>query len=128
MFAKLLFLVVITTANAAAVPKDCECNSESDKLAVWSYLKDLSRQIDDASDKTAYSVLPAVLSPLVGCDCQEKIRSKRKIMPNVPDTKSKHLRHEKKYAGKKTIHYNDRHCPSHYVRVGYRCVKEELLD
>lgn len=125
MFAKLLLLVVVSTAHAAT--KECECNSESDKIAVWSYLKTLSDQIDGTSDKTAYSVLPAVLSPLVGCNCQEKVRPKRKIMPNVPDTKGKHIRHEKKY-GKKSIHYNDRHCPTHYVRVGSRCIKEELLD
>lgn len=134
MSLKLLVLVAASLAHALPLPADgqCKCNTDVDNKDLWAHLANISKKIDETTDKSSYAVLPAVLSPLVSCDC-DKIRQKRKIMPDVPDHKE--TKPQKVYIPKTPIKSTPIRrgtpaCPQDYVKVGYRCVREDddVLD
>ncbi|XP_075987110.1 uncharacterized protein LOC142983851 [Anticarsia gemmatalis] len=116
---KWVALLAVTCGIAYAAAEDCECYNKVDREATWEYLTSLSQQMDSASDKEAYSVLPSVLSPLAGCECH-KI-SERTILPEVEEKPQVPV---VDYRPPQASRPNTR-CPRGQVLVGLLCVPED---
>ena len=128
MAAKIFLVLAIFAAVAYAADTDCKCDPPSDleNSALWNFLKKLSEEEPDRNDlqqDRLDAVLPAVLSPLLECNClQDKARRKRKVMPEVSSEESYSNVSEESVPER-----GDPKCPQGYVWLGILCAREEFI-
>ncbi|KAH9645016.1 hypothetical protein HF086_003346 [Spodoptera exigua] len=142
MASKIIYLAFIAAAVSAVIADDCTCDPPSDLEAsgLWEFFKKLSsdRSESDTEDKNLLAVLPGELSPLLDCNCLEKNRRKRKVLPEVtdevpdtpetaetpqiPETQVSDSEDESLLIGVRSPK-----CPQGYVWFGILCVDETLV-
>lgn len=129
---RVYFAVLLLVVSAYAADEECNCeNMVEDEEKIWRYLKELSIDVSE-QDKVVYSVLPGVLSPLVGCVCDENTREKRKANPSeapaIPESPES-LESEDIESRIQPVlpNVHSRNCPRGYRRFGFICVSEQDL-
>lgn len=131
MSAKVLLILAVFAAVAYAADMDCPCDpdNEIENSALWSFLKKLSEEEPDVEDQDQRldAVLPAVLSPLLECNClQDKTRRKRKVLSSPESTESYE---DSNYSDEDLPPYESRKdpkCAVGYYRYGFLCVPAKI--
>lgn len=140
MAAKYIIFAFIAAAVSAVIADDCTCDPPSDLEAsgLWEFFKKLSseRGESDTEDKNLLAVLPGELSPLLDCNCLEKNRRKRKVLPEVtdelpqtPETQENLDTPAVSDSEGELLPIGERSpkCPQGYVWFGILCVDETLV-
>lgn len=131
MSGKIVYLIMfaLTLAYAKADGNElCPCDSNDNaehKVMLDILLEKLSSNVNK-DEELLYSVYPGLLNEY-SCDCAEKQRRKRKIMPENPDELMVEAGLEDPVM-KRSIHTKDRRCPQGTFRFAERCVKAELFE
>lgn len=134
MAAKFIIFAFIVAAVGAEIADECLCDppSELETKGLWQFFKQLSTEVSDTEDKNVLAVLPGELSPLLDCNCVEKNRKKRKILPEVTDEAPETpepLDTPVADPGFESVPIGERSpkCPQGYVWFGILCVDENLV-
>ncbi|KAJ0171176.1 hypothetical protein K1T71_013375 [Dendrolimus kikuchii] len=119
----------MSIGDAYAADEECNCeNMIAPDEKIWKYLKELSVDVPE-EDRMVYAVLPGILSPLVGCECDENNREKRKVdpseAPDVPESPESDYIESKIEPIVPNVH--SRNCPRGHRRFGFICVPEQDL-
>uniref|UniRef100_A0A2A4KAE9 Uncharacterized protein n=1 Tax=Heliothis virescens TaxID=7102 RepID=A0A2A4KAE9_HELVI len=131
MASKLIcFLALLALAALASAENDCNCDppTELENSALWNFFTKLSKEVDpeDKNNQDLHAVLPGELSPLLECNCLEKNRKKRRIMPESAEEARENNVEEEDEGSLDGL--RSPKCPQGYVWYGILCVNEKYVS
>ncbi|PZC73028.1 hypothetical protein B5X24_HaOG210167 [Helicoverpa armigera] len=132
MAAKLFCLfALLAVAAVASADNDCNCEplSELENSALWEFFTKLSKEADpnDKTNQDLHAVLPGELSPLLDCNCLEKNRKKRRILPESAE-EAKEIADFLDEADDSLVGLRTPKCPQGRVWMGIMCVDEKYVS